>query len=104
MENIANTKMPLTDYEIGRYAQEARNFLNTFGSDAVASKRAEFLQESLERYESAASRGHSRFRGLGIVEAMVAAFAWTIFLIAISFVLKYNGIDLFEIYQKVPGH
>lgn len=99
-----NYQEALTDHEIGRYAQQARDFLSNFGSDAVASKQAEFLRESLEQYESAARRGHSRFRGWGIVEAVFGAFVWTLALIAISFVLKYAGIDLVEIYRKVAGH
>jgi len=94
----------LTDHEIERYAKQAREFLSTFGSDAVAVKRSEFLRESLEQYESAARRGHRKFRGWGIVEAIIGALVWTLVLIAISFVLKYAGIDLVEIYQKVVGH
>jgi hypothetical protein len=73
-------------------------------NDAIAAKRAEFLQESLEQYEGAAKKGHSRLRGWGGAEAVIGAFVWTLVLIAISFVLKYNGIDLVEIYHKVAEH
>jgi hypothetical protein len=94
----------LTDHEIERFAQQARALLSDFGTEAVAVKRAEFLQENLERYESAAGRGHREFRGYGIWEAFLGALAWTAFLIAISFLLKYTGIDLIEIYNKVAAH
>jgi hypothetical protein len=95
----------LTDHEIARYAREARNFLNNFGSDAVAAKRAEFLQESLERYEGAAQEGHSGFRWWGILEAALGALAWTVMLILGALVLRYGpGIDPVEIYHKVFGH
>src|SRR5258706_6652461 len=40
----------------------------------------------------------------GGVEAVIGALVWTLVLIAISFVLKYNGIHLFENYHKVAGH
>jgi hypothetical protein len=99
-----NYQKAVTNHDIGRFAQEARNFLNNFGNDAIAAKRAEFLQESLEQYEGAAKKGHSRLRGWGFAEAVIGAFVWTLVLIAISFVLKYNGIDLVEIYHKVAEH
>jgi hypothetical protein len=99
-----NYQEALTDHEIERYAQEARGFLANFGNDAVARKRPEFLQASLTAYEAAARRGHRGFRRYGIWEAFLGALAWTAFLIAISFLLKYVGIDLIEIYQKVAGH
>jgi hypothetical protein len=93
----------LTDYEIERYAKQARDFLSNFGSEAVAGRRAEFLQASLERYESAARRGHRRFRGFGILEALIGALAWTLTLIVFAIVLKFSGIDLIEILHKVAG-
>jgi hypothetical protein len=93
----------LNDHEIERYAKQAREFLGNFGSSAVASKQAEFLEESLEQYKSLASQGHGRFRAWGIVEAVTGAFVWTLALIAISFLLKYAGIDLVEVYHKVVG-
>ena len=71
----------LTGHEIERFAKQARALLSDFGNDAVAVKRAEFLQESLEAYESAARTGHSRFRGHGILEAMIGTLAWTLTLI-----------------------
>jgi hypothetical protein len=64
-----NYQQILTDHEIYRFAQEARSFLNQFGSEAVAAKRPEFLEESLQQYEAAAGNGHSSFRGWGILEA-----------------------------------
>jgi hypothetical protein len=95
----------LTEHEIARYAQEARDELADFGTKAVAAKRAEILQESLEQYESAARRGHRRFRGYGIWEAFLGALAWTLALILFWIVLRYGpGIDPVEVYHKVFGH
>jgi hypothetical protein len=99
-----NYQEAVTDHDIGIYAQRARGFLNNFGSAAVAGKRAEFLKESLERYESAASRGHSGFRWWGIFEAWAGSFMWAAALIVFSVMLKYGTIDPFEIYNKVAGH
>jgi hypothetical protein len=66
----------LTDHEIERYAKQAREFLADFGSDAVSQKRPEFLRASLRAYEAAAKKGHSRFRGFGILEAAIGALVW----------------------------
>jgi hypothetical protein len=94
----------LTDYEIDRYARQAREFLADFGNEAVAKKRPELLQASLIAYEAAAREGHSRFRGFGILEALIGALVWTVALILFSFVLKYSGIDVIEVLHKVVGH
>jgi hypothetical protein len=40
----------------------------------------------------------------GVVEALVGALCWAALLIGISFVLKYAGVDLVEIFHKVAGH
>jgi hypothetical protein len=55
------------------------------------------LQESLEAYESAARTGHSRFRGHGILEAMIGTLAWTLTLLIFSLVIRYGTIDPVEI-------
>lgn len=44
-----------------------------------------------------------RFRWWGILEAGLGALAWTLFPIAISFILAYAGIDVVEIFKRVSG-
>jgi hypothetical protein len=103
--SIVNQAVVIATYhEIERFAQQARALLSNFGNDAVAVKRAEFLQESSEAYESAARTGHSRFRGYGILEATIGTLAWTLTLIVVSLVVRFGTIDPFEIYNKVAGH
>ncbi|WP_315806571.1 MULTISPECIES: hypothetical protein [unclassified Bradyrhizobium] len=99
-----NYQKQLTEHDIDRFANDANVVLSRFASAAVVTKRAEILQENLERYEAAAGKGHSAFRGWGVAEALGGAFAWTFLLIGFSFLLKYYGIDLIEVYHKVFGH
>ena len=95
----------LTDHEIERYAKQAREHLRDFGSEAIATKKAEFLEASMKEYEDAAKKGHSRFRGWGILEAAMGALAWTAALILAALVLRYGpGIDPVEVYHKVFAH
>jgi hypothetical protein len=76
--------------------------LKSFGNEAVAEKRAEFLEESLQRYEAAR---HGSFRWWGIGEAALGALAWTLLLIFVIIpIAKYASIDLVEIVHKVTGH
>jgi hypothetical protein len=99
-----NQETFLTDHEIERYAKQAREHLADFGNKAIASKRAEFLQEAFERHETAAARGHSAFRWFGVAEAAVGAFAWTLFLIIlVAVVARFAPIDVVDILHKVEG-
>ena len=92
----------LNDFEIGRYARQAREFLTSFGNDAVAAKRTQFLEESLRAHEAAARIGHSRFRGRGVWEAFVGAFCWTVFLI-VMFFLPNDGRTSVLLRNPGPG-
>ncbi|MEA2823482.1 MAG: hypothetical protein QOJ86_5486 [Bradyrhizobium sp.] len=94
----------LTDHEIERYAKQARDLLTYFGSEAISGKRAELLKENLERYEGAAGKGHSRFRGWGVIEATLGAFLWTcILILTVGVIAKYAPIDLVDIVHKISG-
>jgi hypothetical protein len=94
----------LTDRYIDMFRDNARVVLSKFGSEAVAARRIEILQQALRRYEAAAARGHGKFRKWGVVEAFFGAFAWTLALILFAFVLNYAGIDVIEVFHKVAGH
>ena len=89
----------LNDHEIQRYRQKAADLLTNFGDHIVQEKRAEFLEQSLDAYRTAASNGHRGFRGWGIVEATLGAFVWSVLLIVLSIVAVRSGIDLLEAYQ-----
>src|SRR5690242_19074829 len=59
----------LRPYEIGRYHEAARQLLAEYGTNVVNAARPDFLTASLQDYQAAASAGHRKFRGWGIVEA-----------------------------------
>ena len=66
-----------------------------FSNGIVEQKCAEFLTEMLKH--------HRGFRWWGVWEAFFGALAWTGFLIAVSFLLQYAGVDLIEVYKRVIG-
>jgi hypothetical protein len=99
-----NYQKALTDHDIKRYEQEARQFLTDFANDAVAAKQVDFLVASLAAYEDVGREGHSKFRGWGVVEALAGAAGWTLILIVFWLVLKYSGIDIVEVYHRVNAH
>lgn len=99
-----NYHQVLTEFDIDRWAENARIVLSRFGSQAVTARRAEILQESLQRYETAARTGHRGFRWYGVLEAAIGTLVWTLTLIIGSLVIRYGTIDPIEIYHKVAGH
>ena len=78
----------LTAHEIERYHQTAKQLL------------AELWHEPPSLF---ARVQHEHFRWWGIGEAAIGALFWTLFLILISFVLAYSGIDLVEVFKHVSG-
>jgi hypothetical protein len=78
----------LTPHEIERYHQTAKQLL------------AEHATRLIRLFEATRP---DRFRLNGIFEAALGAFVWTVFLIVISFVLAYAGVDILEIYKHVVG-
>ena len=90
----------LNAHEISRYKDAARDLLAVYGNNIIALKQSDFLKEALATYEESASRGHSRFRWFGVLEATSGALLWTIVLIVGTILAAWNGIDLFEYYQK----
>ena len=57
----------------------------------------------MARSNEAAERGHSKFRGWGIVEAVLGALAWTFALIVAAILAHRANIDLLEIYKNLSG-
>jgi hypothetical protein len=93
----------LNDHQIQGFQQKAADLLANFSNGIVREKRAEFLEQSLDAYRTAASDGHRGFRGWGVVEATLGAFVWAVLLIVLSIVAVRSGIDLLEAYQKAAG-
>jgi hypothetical protein len=93
----------LTPHEIAGYRESAQRVLQDFSNNVVARENTRMLTEAVQKYRTAAAQGHSKFRGWGVVEAILGALIWTLILILIGVILRYSGIDLFEVYQKVGG-
>src|SRR5271165_2954925 len=86
--------------ETERYKQRAREVLSDLGNEAIDKAREVSLENALNRYETAASAGHAKFRWWGIIEATAGALTWTLVLILFSVILAWNRIDIIEYYQK----
>ncbi len=54
----------LTAHETERYKQSAREVLSKLGNEAIDKAHEVFLEDALDRYETAASNGHTKFRWL----------------------------------------
>jgi hypothetical protein len=114
----ANTKVPpltevelptfrgtyLTALEINRYHDAARQLLAEYGNTLVEATRKQFVDAALAEYKAAAARGQRGFGRWGIIGALAGAFLGTVFVIVISIVIKYYGIDLIEVYHRLAAH
>lgn len=78
----------LSPHEIERYHQTAKELLAEYGTRLIGLFEA---------------NRPDRFRWRGIFEAALGALVWTLFLIGISFVLAYAGIDIVDVYKRVSG-
>jgi hypothetical protein len=78
----------LTPHEIERYHQTAKQLLAEYGTK---------LLSLFARVQ------HGHFRWWGIGEAAFGALLWTLFLILMSFILAYSGIDIVDIFKRVSG-
>lgn len=78
----------LSPHEIARYHQTAKQLLAEYGTNLVRLFEANRAD---------------RFRWRGIVEAALGALVWTVFLIGVSFILSYVGVDIVEVYKRVSG-
>ena len=76
----------LTPHE--RYHQTAKQLLAEYGTNLL-------------RLFAQVQHGHFRWWGVG--EAAIGALFWTLFLILMSVVLAYSGIDIVEIFKRVSG-
>jgi len=93
-----------TTYETEKYISSARKLLLDFGDQMADQKRPQFLEGALDEYKTAASKGHSAFRGWGCFEALAGAFLWSILLIALTIIASRNGIDILEVYHRLAAH
>jgi hypothetical protein len=78
----------LTPHEIERYHQTAKQLLAEYGTR---------LLSQISQVQ------HGHFRWSGVWEAFLGAFFWTLFLILMSFILAYVGIDIVDIFKHVTG-
>jgi hypothetical protein len=78
----------LTAHEIERYHQTAKQLLAEYGTTLV---------NQFSRVQ------HRHFRWAGVFEAFLGAFFWTLFLILMSFILAYIGIDIIDTFKHVTG-
>jgi hypothetical protein len=81
----------LNPYERERYRDAADKVLRDFATRAISAEHDELLKH------------HRRFRGLGILEAVFGALAWTAVLIAATIAARRVGIDLLEVYKHAAG-
>src|SRR5262249_31589912 len=70
----------LNPYERERYREAADKVLRDFATKAISAEHDELLKH------------HRKFRGLGILEAVFGALAWTAILIAATIVARRAGI------------
>ena len=81
----------LNPYERERYREAATKVLSDFATTAISAEYNELLKH------------HRKFRGLGILEAVLGAIAWTVILIVITILAQRAGIDLLEVYKHAAG-
>ena len=81
----------LTPLERERYRDGATQVLQDFAVKAIQAERTALLKH------------HRRFRPLGILEGISAAFLWTLLLIVITVLAARAGIDILEYYKRAAG-
>ena len=78
-------------FERNRLRRDADQALARFAAQAVDARSAELL------------RHHRRFRWKGVLEGILGAAGWTIFLVVATILAQRARIDILEIYKRAAG-
>ncbi|WP_298256162.1 hypothetical protein [Bradyrhizobium sp.] len=87
---------------IAAHTEKATDVLQDFANNIVEQERVAFLEAALQEYKAEAAKSKKGFWD-GVREAFMGAACWTIFLIAMAFVIKLVKPDFYEILGRVLG-